>query len=100
DYEAYLDTQKEWKAKKKKQQIYFFALLIGSFFLLSAFYIVINSEKEKAQKAQHETVTQKQQNLDLISKAETLKKLASDEHRLALIEKNKAVIADNNAIAN
>ena len=100
DYEAYLDTQKEWKTKKKKQQIYFFALLIGSFFLLSAFYIVINSEKEKAQKAQRETVTQKQQNLDLISKAETLKKLASDEHRLALIEKNKAVIADNNAIAN
>jgi hypothetical protein len=107
DYEAYLDTQKEWKAKKKKQQIYFFALLIGSFFLLSAFYIVINSEKEKAQIAQRETVsqkqqneTQKQQNLYLIGKAETLNKLASDEHRLALIEKNKAVVADSNAIAN
>ena len=100
DYEAYLDTQKEWKAKKKKQQIYFFALLIGSFFLLSAFYIVINSEKEKAQKAQHETVTQKQQNLDLIKIVETQKEQNRKVLYSIVIERNNARFANRLATEN
>lgn len=87
DYEAFLATQTEWKAKKKKQQMYFLAFFIVGLIVFGAFFYIINQNKQKAGKfreeakiAYAEVETQKNQNLFLSKQAEHDRRLAELEN--------------------
>ena len=59
DYEAFILTQTEWKAKKRKQQLYFLAFFIAGAIVFGSLYYFIHRDKQIAIARQREALAQK-----------------------------------------